>query len=95
MYITTSYTDKFIEKYNSDTVETVYIVDAATLDLHKADAYYVDGAKRYHFVSQYITYDTTNPLQVDDFIKAAEYHRTQNFTNPRTLTVIYDSVETY
>ena len=95
LYITTSYTDKFIEKYNSDTVETVYIVDAATLDLHKADAYYVDGAKRYHFVSQYITYDTTNPLQVDDFIKAAEYHRTQNFTNPRTLTVIYDSGETY
>ena len=60
--------------FNSSLMETVYRVNAASLELCKVDAYFVNDHDRKHYISQYVEYlmfrqekrKKTNPSPVAD-----------------------------
>lgn len=95
LIITTQMTIPFNAVFNSSLIETVYRVNVASLELRKADAYFVNDHDRKHYISQYVEYDKVMPFIMDDVIAFADKYMSGVFENPYTVSIAYDDEESY
>lgn len=95
LIITTQMTMPFNAVFNSSLVETVYRVDAKSLELRRADAYFISGNDRQHFLTQDVEYDKYMPFMMDDVLSFADKYMSGVFENPYTVSIVYNDEESY